>query len=312
MRIVKIGLAGLVALLIAAIGFLYLTPDTVVRVARDMGRERAGLVLKEINLPNGLHYAYLEGGAGEPLMLLHGFGANKDTFVMAARYLTSRYRVIIPDLVGFAESSHPSGADYSPPAQATRLHDFANALGIKQLHLGGNSMGGHIALTYASSYPSEVASLWLLDPGGIWSAPKSDMFKIIEATGRNPLIVKNAEDFIKMIDLVFCKAPFIPKSIAAVAAQERIDNFQLEEGIIKQIVADSVEQRVTGLKTPALIVWGEQDRVLHLASADILHKLMPQSQVITMPNTGHVPMMEKPKQSVDDYKKFRESIGAVR
>jgi pimeloyl-ACP methyl ester carboxylesterase len=100
--------------------------------------------------------------------------------------------------------------------------------------------------------------------------------------------------------------------MAAVMAKERINNSRLEEGIIKEIVADSVEQRVAGLKTPTLIVWGEQDRVISPASADILHKLLPQSQVITMPNTGHVPMMERPEQSTNEYQKFRESLGAVR
>jgi len=58
----------------------------------------------------------------EPLLLLHGLGDNKDNITRIARFLTPRYRVIIPDHIGFGESSHPMEADYTPPAQAERLH----------------------------------------------------------------------------------------------------------------------------------------------------------------------------------------------
>ncbi len=81
-------------------------------------------------------------------MLLHGFGANKDHFTLVARFLTPRYSVIVPDHLGFGESAHPLAADYAPPTQAQRLRALAQALGIQSLHLGGNSMGGQIALTY--------------------------------------------------------------------------------------------------------------------------------------------------------------------
>ena len=79
-------LAAIVALVIAVVGFVYLAPETATRWAIEAQRSGAGLVRKEITLPDGLHYAYLEGGQGEPLMLVHGFGANKDTFPPAAGF----------------------------------------------------------------------------------------------------------------------------------------------------------------------------------------------------------------------------------
>lgn len=84
------------------------------RRALDYERGLAGLVRKEMELPGGLRYVYLQGGTGEPLMLLHGFGANKDNFVRVAKYLTPNYRVIIPDHIGFGESAKPAKADYTP------------------------------------------------------------------------------------------------------------------------------------------------------------------------------------------------------
>ncbi|MGP8153039.1 MAG: alpha/beta fold hydrolase, partial [Smithella sp.] len=250
-----------------------------------------------------------EGGKGEPLILLHGFGANKDNFTRVAKFLTPHYRVIIPDHIGFGESSHPQDADYKAGTQAARIRTLAQALGITKVHLGGSSMGGQICMMYAFFYPDEVKSLWLIDPGGICSAPKSEFREIITKTGENPLMARNEDEFAKIFAFVMSDPPFIPKPMLNVMAQERILNYDLEGLIFKEISADSVEKYITGLKTPTLIVWGDKDRVISPATADILHKLMPHSEVIIMKGLGHLPMIEQPRRSAEDYLKFRDGLG---
>lgn len=308
MRIVKRIAAALFVLVIAGVGFLYLAPGKTTRFAVNLERGGAGLERKEIRTPDGLHWVYLEGGKGAPLLLVHGFGGNKDNFTRTARYLTPHYHVIIPDLIGFGESDHPQQADYSPNAQAERLRGFAKALGIEDVHIGGNSMGGEIALCYAALHPKEVKSLWLLDPGGIWSAPASEVRKTIEQTGHNPLLVKTPDEFASLLHLAMSKPPFVPRPILDVMAQEPIHNYDLSERIFKQIVTDSIEKRVKGLATPTLIVWGKEDRVINVATAEILHGLMPNSKVLLMDGIGHVPMLEVPKQAAEDYLQFRKSL----
>ncbi len=308
MRFVKVLLVLFAVIIIGVMGFVYWAPEKAFSIGLNLDRHRSGLLRKEIDLADGLHYVYLEGGNGEPLMLLHGFGMNKDAFTRVARYLTPHYRVIVPDDIGFGESSHPQNANYAIPAQMERLRSFAHALGIRRLHLGGSSMGGQIALTYAAHYPAEVISLWLLDPAGIWSSPQSEIFKVFQETGRNMLMVKSEDDFDQSIQFVMYKPPFIPGFAKDIMAQSRIRNYNLEEQVIKQIVAYPVEKRVSGLTVPALIVWGEKDRVLHPASAEILHNLMPRSQVVIMHDTGHLPMMEQAQQSAEDYLRFRAAL----
>jgi pimeloyl-ACP methyl ester carboxylesterase len=288
---------------------LYLAPETFTRLAVDNARRWAGVERHEITLPGGLHYVYLEGGRGEPLMLLHGFGANKENFTFAARYLTPHYRVIIPDHIGFGESARPQDADYSPAAQVERLRALAQALGVREMHLGGNSMGGQIAINYAMLHPDEVKSLWLLDPGGVRTGvPDSDLFRIVRDEKRNPLTAKTADEFAGVYAFVMNDPPFIPRPMLDVMAQERTANVALEERIFSQIRSDDLSGRVKGLATPALIVWGAQDRVLHPGAADVLHKAMPNSKVIIMPGVGHMPMLERPRQSTDDYLKFRAGL----
>jgi pimeloyl-ACP methyl ester carboxylesterase len=307
--VVALALLGLAAVVGVGVGlYFYFSPEHAVRRALEFERRLAGLARKEAALPNGYRYVYLEGGKGEPLMLLHGFGANKDNFVRVAKYLTPHYRVVIPDQAGFGESAKPSKGDYSPRAQAERLRLLAKELGMPKLHLGGNSMGGHIALTYAALYPGEVKSLWLLAPGGVWSAPPSEFRKRIAGSAHNPMIVRNEEEFAQLVAAVTAAPLPIPRRFLDVLAQERIRNHELEERIFKQLAEDSVEQRVRGLAVPALIVWGAQDHVLHPGSARILNMLLTRSEVVLMQGVGHLPMFEQPEKSALDYLAFRARL----
>ncbi len=312
MRALKwiLGALGVLGALVLGAGvYLYTTaPERAVRAAFEYERRLAGLERKEITVAGGLRYVYLEGGQGAPLLLLHGFGANKDNFTRVAKYLTPHFRVIIPDHAGFGESAKPPQADYGPRAQAERLRTFARALGVSKLHLGGNSMGGHIALTYAALYPNEVESLWLLSAAGVWSAPPSELRKRMTDTGENPLLVQDEDDFAQLVAMVTAKPLMIPRPFLDVVAQERVKNYALEERVFKQLAADSVEERIRGLAVPTLIVWGQQDRVLHPGTAGILQMLLIKSEVVMMQGVGHVPMLEQPERSALDYLRFRATL----
>jgi pimeloyl-ACP methyl ester carboxylesterase len=290
-------------------GFVQLAPERATTAALSLERSRSGLIRKEIRLPgDGLHYVYLEGGSGEPLLLLHGFGADKDNFTRVARFLVPHYRVLVPDHIGFGESAHPAEADYSPPAQAERLHRFAAALGIEKLHLGGSSMGGHIALSYAASFPHDVASLWLLDPGGVWSSTPSELALTVQKTGFNPLMARSEDEFENVFLFSMSEPPFIPRAMLDVLARERIRNFDLEAKIFEQIRSDRLEDRIRGLETPTLIVWGREDRAIHVDTAGVLHGMLPNSKVVILDGIGHLPMIEAPERSATDYLDFRTGL----
>lgn len=308
MRLLKAFLVLVVVVLAGLVAFVQLEPETATRFALESERSRSGLVRKEIDAGD-THFVYLEGGSGDPLLLFHGFGADKDNFTRVARFLTPYYRVIIPDHAGFGESSHDPDADYSPPAQAKRLHELAAALGIGRAHIGGNSMGGHIAMSYAAAYPEDVASMWLLDPGGIWSGPPSELEKIIRTTGKNPLMAHDGAEFAGVFAFVMSDPPYVPRAMLDVMAKKRADNFALEEKIFVQIRDDKLEDRIRGLPTPALIVWGRDDRAIDVGTAEVLHGMLPKSEVIILDGIGHLPMIEAPERSATDYLAFRKTLG---
>lgn len=309
MRILRFSLAAVALLMAGLFALTVAAPGPFSDTILDYERTRSGLVRKQIDLPGGLRYVYLEGGKGEPLMLLHGFGADKDNFTRVARHLTPHYRVIVPDHIGFGESSHPAQADYTAAAQAARLHALAQALGVQHPHLAGSSMGGQIALSYAARYPAEVGSLWLLAPAGIWRAPPSELARSIAAGGKNLLMARNEEEFVQLFSYVMSDPPYMPRFMKYQMAQEGIVHYDLHARIFSQLTGDdTLERRVTGLTVPTLIVWGERDRVLNAGGGELLHQLLPNSQLITLPGIGHLPMLERDERVAADYLRFRGAL----
>nr|P24640.1 RecName: Full=Lipase 3; AltName: Full=Triacylglycerol lipase; Flags: Precursor [Moraxella sp. TA144]CAA37863.1 triacylglycerol lipase [Moraxella sp.] len=275
-------------------------------------RSKSDLEVKSLTLASGDKMVYAENDnvTGEPLLLIHGFGGNKDNFTRIADKLEG-YHLIIPDLLGFGNSSKPMTADYRADAQATRLHELMQAKGLaSNTHVGGNSMGGAISVAYAAKYPKEIKSLWLVDTAGFWSAgvPKSLEGATLE---NNPLLINSKEDFYKMYDFVMYKPPYIPKSVKAVFAQERINNKALDTKILEQIVTDNVEERakiIAKYNIPTLVVWGDKDQVIKPETTELIKEIIPQAQVIMMNDVGHVPMVEAVKDTANDYKAFRDGL----
>lgn len=309
MRIAKYLLLSLILLATTALACVYLAPGPTTHFFVAVERARSGLARKEILLPDGLRMVYLEGGTGQPLMLLHGFSDDKDNFVYVARSLVAHFHLIIPDLNGFGESSRPSGANYGVTAQVERLRGLAGALGLPRLDLGGSSMGGQIALIWASAYPKEVTSLWLLDPGGLRGVPPSDLDTLKQKSGVNPIAGSDKAAFDKEASLAMSAPPPIPKPILDYIGEQRAKNKPMEAIISRDLSVEApLEPRISGLQTPTLIVWGKQDHMINPIAASLLHGLLPRSKVILMDGAGHLPMLEKPEQSAADYLAFRREF----
>jgi len=147
-----------------------------------------------------------------------------------------------------------------------------------------------------------------MDCAGIAEAPPSELAKIVTTTGTNPLMITKESDFPAFIKFVMSDPPWIPGSVMDVLARERIANQDLEREIFRQIATDSVSGAVKGLATPTLIVWGNEDRALSVGTVPVLETLLPNARAVVMPHVGHAPMIERPRQTAEDYLRFRASL----
>ncbi len=290
----------------------FLLPGFSYSVLMTAQRAHSGLYPMETTV-SGTPIAYLEGGDGEVVVLLHGFTANKDHWTRVARFLTPHVRVIAPDLPGFGESGLVDGGDYSVEAQARRLHEFATTIGLTRFHLGGSSTGGNIAGVYAGMFPDSVKSLWLIAPLGVQGAAPSEVERMVAAGQPPPLIIRRPEEYGRVLDLVFENRPWIPtptRRYMARQAAARYHHYTWIYGQIRAVGPDGpgpatpLQPFLSGLAIPTLIVWGEEDRVLDVSGADLLAAVMEQAQVEIMPDTGHLPMLESPEAVARRYLEF--------
>ena len=286
-----------------------LAPVAMTTAGLWLERRLSGLNTRSLHV-DGFTMPYLEGGKGDVLLLIHGFGGDKDNFTRIARHLTPHYRVIIPDLPGFGDATRDPKASYAMADQVARIHSFITQLGIERLHLGGNSMGGFIAAQFAVPYGHMVQSLWLLDPAGTAASHESAMLRHYEATGECPLLVKRVEDFDATIAITTHKTPFVPRFARIALGRRGVADLALHTRIMRQMQESPLlEVTYQPMATPALIVWGREDQVLSPAGAGSFKQLFPNSQVILMEGIGHLPMAEAPKQTAHDYLQYRATLG---
>ncbi len=293
---------------LALLLFDRLAPVTAAKLGLALEQRLSGLRLRHGGA-EGLAMPYLEGGRGEPLVLIHGFAGDKDNFTRIARHLTPHYRVIIPDLPGFGDAGRDPSAPYSMADQARRLAILLEQVAPGRVHLGGNSMGGFIAAQFAAMYPERVASLWLLDAAGTEASHSSDILRHYEATGEMPLLVRREQDFNTLIAACTDKEPFLPHCVRVMLGRRGAADFTLHTALLRQLAeAPLLQPQAAYAGIPALIVWGEQDRILHPDGAAAFAALFPRSRTIMMPGVGHLPMVEKPRETARDYLRFRQAL----
>ncbi|MBN7116986.1 MULTISPECIES: alpha/beta fold hydrolase [Ectopseudomonas] len=303
-------LFALLLLLSGSAATLYFVPATQLASLRLIEQYRAGLSHEQLSVHN-LNIHYYRGGpaSGETLVLLHGFAADKDNWLRFSRPLTQDYRVIALDLPGFGDSDLPPGS-YDVGTQAERLADILDELGVQQAHVLGNSMGGQIAALFAARYPERVRSLALFANAGIESPHKSELYQLLTSGSPNPLVVKQPQDFDKLLRFVFVEPPYLPESLKRYLGERAMAKATHYDQVFKQLVERPVPlaPELPKIQAPTLLLWGRQDRVLDVSSIEVMQPLLNKPNVVIMDNVGHAPMLERPEESALLYRGFLEGL----
>jgi pimeloyl-ACP methyl ester carboxylesterase len=263
-----------------------------------IGLERFSSGLKRRKVQVGDHrVVYSEGGVGEPVVLVHGFGASADSWNRFAKPLTKRYHVIAPDMPGWGASTRLETASYGYPVQVERLHQFLSQLGLGRVHLVGHSMGGFISSAYAAQYPDKVITLGLIAPHGMVEPEPSELFLDV-AKGDNWLVASTHQEFERLLNNVFAKRPYAPKAVLRYLAEHAIRHSAKSQQIFEEMQTNTplLVERLPKITAPALIIWGDYDRVLHVSSAELFRRGIKNSEVMLIPGSGHMPLVENARQ----------------
>ncbi|KZY98566.1 hypothetical protein A3746_06930 [Oleibacter sp. HI0075] len=287
--------------------------DSLYQKALDLGEWKAGLDEQKSDIADIEMNYLIRKGDGPILMLVHGFSANNSTWLQFADKLPDNYYLIAPDLAGHGKSSEAESYDLE--RQAERLKALAEHLNLEPFHIVGNSMGGAISAIYAARFPEDVASLILIDSAGLDGENQSQFFAELEE-GHNPLIATDEASFEYRMDLILEKQPPLPWPIRPALIRETVERAELNKVIFADMLATRermdqgemsriISENVT---MPALIMWGEKDRVLDVSSVAEFKKVIPQAEVKIYPDLGHVPMLEDPSASAETITQFISRI----
>jgi len=226
-------------------------------------------------------FRYVEEGQGEPLILLHGLFGALSNFQGLINHFKLTHKVIVPVLPLFdLDILHTSVGGL-----AKYVHKFIETKGYENVHLLGNSLGGHVALVHVLKHPERIKSLILTGSSGLFENGMGDTYP---RRGDYEYIKKKTE-------VTF----YDPKT----ATKELVDEvFEITRNRLKVIkiialaksaIRNNLGEELNNIKLPTLLIWGNNDTITPPFVAREFHRLIPNSELHFIDKCGHAPMMEQ-------------------
>jgi pimeloyl-ACP methyl ester carboxylesterase len=289
----------------------YKFPSLILKTNIGIERWSANLDKSEVAV-NDHKWVFLEGGKGDAVVFLHGFGMHKDFWGGLLKYYSSTHRVIAPDLPGFGESTRINSSNYDIKSQVKRLHLFLKKKELKSFHLVGFSMGGGIAAYYSSMYPNNVKSLFLISPYGVSYERKSDCFRRLDDSGEVILIFKTDEQYERLMQYAYFSPPSIPKRfktyiIEEIGAKNRDFHGKIFKDLMKEgrTVLDGILPKIAA---NTLLIWGKDDRILDVSCVKTLESGIRQKKIVVFENAGHLVYVDRLKEVAEVYHEFLKNL----
>ncbi len=292
----------IVALLVVAF-LIFRTPDT---DPAEMHAKYGGAPSQFVDIGDGLTVHLRDEGPRDApaIILLHGSNADLHTWQPWVDALKTRYRVIRFDQIGHGLTGPDPDNDYSTRNFVSVVDKVADKLGVQSFVLGGNSMGGGHAVAYALAHPDRVRALVLVDASGA-PVTKKSKGNIGFTLARTP-VVNRIMNYVT------------PRSMIEQSLRETVSN----EAIVTDAMIDrywellrypgnrdATRRRFSGewssfspedlsqIKVPALVIWGEEDRLIPVESGLWYDKHLPDSRLVVYADIGHLPHEEAAEQS---------------
>ncbi|SOE23004.1 Pimeloyl-ACP methyl ester carboxylesterase [Spirosomataceae bacterium TFI 002] len=239
-----------------------------------------------------------------PIVLIHGTGASLHTFEAWTKELKKTRRVLRMDLPAFGLTGPFQNTDYSIDHYVDFIQKFLTANGVEKCVLGGNSLGGNIAWQFTLEHPERVEKLILIDAAGY--PFQSTSVPLAFRMGKIPIInkvftyitprsviqrsVENVySDKSKVTETLVDQ--YFELTLRAGNRQAFVDRMSMEKDV-------SPFERISEIKQSTLVLWGEDDFLIPVSSAERFHEDLPNDTLVIMKNLGHVPMEEDPATSL--------------
>jgi len=227
-------------------------------------------------------FKYVEEGEGQPLVLLHGLFGALSNFKDLVDYFKNTHRVIIPLLPLYDLTL----IETSVSGLAKHVQKFIEFKKLENIHLLGNSLGGHVGLVYTLKHQDRIRSITLTGSSGLFengmgeTYPKRGDYNYVqkktELTFYDPKVATK-----ELVDEVFSIINNRMKALKIIA---------LARSAIRHNLGDELNE----IKIPTCLIWGKNDTITPPMVAEEFHKLLPNSELHWIDKCAHAPMMEVP------------------
>lgn len=229
-------------------------------------------------------FKYLEEGSGEPLLLLHGLFGALSNFKDLIEYFRNHNKVVVPLLPLFElDILHTSVGGL-----AKYVHKFIEATGYDQIHLLGNSLGGHVGLIHILKHPEKIRSLILTGSSGLFESGMGDSYP-----------KRGDYEYIKQkTELTFYDPKIATKELVDEVCEITKNRIKVIKiiALAKSAIRNNLGEELNQVKQPTLLVWGNNDTITPPFVAREFNKLIPNSELHFIDKCGHAPMMEVPQE----------------
>lgn len=260
---------------------------------------------------NGTRLYYEIAGSGHPLCLIHGFGMDTQSWDYQFDALVKDYQVFRYDLRGFGKSSPPTDETYAPLED---LQSLINYLGFETAYILGHSLGGFIAIDFALTHAETTSSLILADPavGGFqWSKEVAEAFFVLPHKAANESGVSSARDALLHFPGFL---PAMENPRAAPLFRRMITDYSgwhwFHENPVRSLDPPALP-RLGEINIPTLIVLGAENSSDHHKVAEVINHGIKDSQLVLIPEAGHVLQLEAPESFMQTVSDFLRTIQAT-
>ncbi|XUU59486.1 alpha/beta fold hydrolase [Erythrobacter sp. HA6-11] len=309
-RLLKI--IGVIAGILAMFFVIFRTPDT---DPAEMRTKYGSAPSQFVTLPDGTEVHYRDEGPrdGLPIILLHGSNADLHTWQPWAEALRDDYRIIRFDQIGHGLTGATQSGGYTRAEFASDVGEIADLLQLPSFVLGGNSMGGGVAVEYALTHPERVKGLILVDAGG---GPVRRGGSGSGNIGFTLMRIPGIQQLATQVTPRSLLKDSLSQSVTnqAVVTEEAVDRYWelLRYPGNRQATLDRFtmtrkpfeEAGIRDLPMPALIMWGTLDPIVALGNAEWFDGLLQNSTLILYDGVGHLPHEELADQSAEDLREW--------